>query len=225
MRRKNVIWGLLIIAVGVIFGLKAFGLLDVEIFFDGWWTLFIIVPCVIGLFTDSDKIGSIIGILVGVILLLACQGLFSFELLWKLAVPAIIILIGIKMIFKGTFHNDSAKRIKEITGDGIPLKKCCATFTGQNVDFTNEVFDGAEFTAVFGGIKCDLRNAVIEKDTVINVCCIFGGVEIFAPDNVNVKVCSNSVLGGIDDKHKKSTENAVTLYINGTCIFGGVEIK
>ncbi len=29
--------------------------------FDGWWTLFIIVPCAIGLITDRDKTGSIIG--------------------------------------------------------------------------------------------------------------------------------------------------------------------
>ena len=38
---------------GVIFGLNALEITDINIFFDGWWTLFIIVPCFIGLFKDD----------------------------------------------------------------------------------------------------------------------------------------------------------------------------
>ena len=224
-KRSNVIWGIVLIAIGIIFALNALGITDISIFFDGWWTLFIIVPCAAGLFRDRDKTGSIIGILIGAALLLACQGVLDFEIMWKLAVPVIIILIGISLIFKGK-NRQSALVWEEAKKNGVPLKQCCATFSGQNADYTNEVFEGAEFNAIFGGIKCDLRNAVIEKDAVINVCCVFGGVDIFVPENVNIKVSSTSVFGGISDKdHKNSTEKTVTLYINGTCLFGGVDIK
>ena len=48
---RNVLWGIVLIAVGVIIALHAFGVADISIFFDGWWTLFIIVPCTVGLFT------------------------------------------------------------------------------------------------------------------------------------------------------------------------------
>lgn len=41
---RNVLWGIVLIAVGVIIALHAFGVADINIFFDGWWTLFIIVP-------------------------------------------------------------------------------------------------------------------------------------------------------------------------------------
>lgn len=62
MKIRNILWGILFIFVGVIFGLNALEITNIDIFFDGWWTLFIIVPCFISLFKESDKTGSLIGI-------------------------------------------------------------------------------------------------------------------------------------------------------------------
>ena len=95
-----------------------------------------------------------------------------------------------------------------------------------NIRPENEEFNGAEMTAVFGGVECDLRNAVIEKDCVIEATAIFGGIDVFLPKNVNVKINSNSLFGGVSGKNRQnSEENTVTVYINGTAVFGGVEIK
>ena len=58
----SVIWGLAFIIVGVIFGLNTLNITDINIFFDGWWTLFIIIPCFINLFKAGDKKGNIIGL-------------------------------------------------------------------------------------------------------------------------------------------------------------------
>ena len=57
---NNILWGIVLIAVGVIGALNAFNLTHIDIFFNGWWTLFIIVPCSIGLITDHDKVGNLI---------------------------------------------------------------------------------------------------------------------------------------------------------------------
>ena len=43
----KILWGTALIAVGGIIALNAFGITDIELFFDGWWTLFIIVPCLV----------------------------------------------------------------------------------------------------------------------------------------------------------------------------------
>ena len=72
MKIENILWGILLIILGVIFGLNALEITNIDIFFSGWWTLFIIVPCFIGLFKESDKTGNIIGILFGIVLLLCC---------------------------------------------------------------------------------------------------------------------------------------------------------
>lgn len=222
---NSIIWGVVLVLLGVIWGLNAAGITQIELFFDGWWTLFIIVPCAVGLFTGGDKTGNLIGIVIGGALLLAAQDIISYGMLWKLAVPAIIVIIGLKMIF-GSFRNEKSfqleQKVKEKNGK---LQQHCATFAGVNAQYAGEVFEGAELTAVFGGVKCDLREAIITEDAVIRVCAVFGGVEIFLPDTVNVKVTSNSVFGGMSNKKSNQKENAVTVYVTGSCIFGGADIR
>ena len=222
----KILWGVALIVVGGIFALNAFGITDIEIFFDGWWTLFIIVPCFIGLFNEREKTGNLIGIAIGVFLLLCCQNVLSFGLLWKLAIPAIIVIIGVKLIWGAIFGDKATKMLVKIRENGDHVKSGCATFSGQDINFNGEVFSGAELTAIFGGIKCDLRDAVIDKDCAITATCVFGGVDILVPDHVNVKVNSNSIFGGVSDKkNHPNIPGAVTLYVNATCLFGGVDIK
>lgn len=220
----SILWGLLLVAAGVLFALNALNLTDINLFFDGWWTLFIIIPCTIGLFSEREKTGNILGIIVGIFLLLACQGIISFSLLWKLLVPAVIIIIGLKMIFTGMFGNKANEMLKELKSNSKNCKTGCAVFSGHDISYNGEIFDGAELTAVFGGIDCDLKNAIIEKDCAIVVSAVFGGIDIIVPEQVNVKVSSNCIFGGISNKTAVHN-NAPTIYISGTCVFGGVEIK
>ena len=51
----RMLWGLILIALGVIIGGNALNLFDIDIFFAGWWTLFIIIPFFIGLFKNEDR--------------------------------------------------------------------------------------------------------------------------------------------------------------------------
>ena len=71
-KTKGILWGFVIIALGLLWGLKEANIIDRTIFFDGWWTLFIIVPCFIGLFKDKNKTFSAVGLVVGVLLLINC---------------------------------------------------------------------------------------------------------------------------------------------------------
>ncbi len=222
----NVLWGLVLIVVGGIFGLNALGITDINIFFDGWWTLFIIIPCFIGLITDNEKTGSIIGLIIGIALLLACQDYINFELVWKLALPAILVIIGVSLIFKDTINSKVNSEIKRINKESKDKGEYTATFSAQDVRFNNEEFSGAELTAVFGGVKCDLRGAIINKDVVINAEAVFGGVEIFVPNDVKIKVKSTPVFGGVSNKAIQSTnDDSKIIYVNATSVFGGVEIK
>lgn len=225
MKKINrIIWGIVLVAAGVTFALNALNITNIDVFFDGWWTLFIIVPCAAGLFTEREKTGNIIGLAVGVFLLLCCQDVLSFSMLWKLLVPAVIVIIGLKMVFTGIFGNKANEIIAKLKENGNDPKVGFAAFSGCNLNYDGEVFEGAELSAVFGGVKCDLRNAVIEKDCAIQVSAIFGGVDILVPDHINVKVSSNCIFGGISNKTAVHRE-APTIYISGTCMFGGVEIK
>lgn len=222
----KILWGIALIFVGGVFALNAFGFTDIELFFDGWWTLFIIVPCFVGIFNEREKTGNVVGLLIGVFLLLCCQDVLSFGTLWKLVIPTIIVIIGLKLILTAVFGDKATKLLIESRQNGNNIKNGYAAFSGQDMNFNGEVFEGAELNAIFGGVKCDLRHAIIEKDCAITASAIFGGIDIYIPDNVNVKITSNSIFGGVSEKkHRPYIEGAITLYINATCIFGGADIK
>ena len=100
---KNVILGILFISLGVIFALNALDVTDIDVFFEGWWSLFVILPSVSRLISERDKTGSIIGLVIGVALLLSAQGIIDFSTILKLILPAVLIIIGVRIIFRYVF--------------------------------------------------------------------------------------------------------------------------
>lgn len=222
-RASSVLWGIALIALGVIFAFRTFGILEFDIFFDGWWTLFIIVPSIIDLVKKGLNISSLISLAVGILLFLSAQEIIEGEVFWKLLIPVILVIIGLKLIFKEAFDK-TVSAIKSINQSDN--KDFTAVFGEQNYDFTGEEFKGADIDAVFGAVTLNLRNATVNGDAVINVSCIFGGASIIVPGNVKVKIASTPVFGGVSNKTVPSfTADAPTLYIRATCLFGGVEIK
>ncbi len=219
----DLLWGLFFIALGLIIGLNAMGITHINIFFSGWWTLFIIVPCFIGLFKDEEKTGNLIGLAIGSILLASAQGLISIEVFMKLIIPIIFVAIGLSIIFKGVLKSAITEKIKSVNKNN--LDSYCATFSEQKVNMNGEEFKGANLEAVFGGVELDLDGAHFSEDRVIYASAIFGGIEIRVPKNVNVKVKSNSIFGGVKNVVSNTNENVPTIYVNASAIFGGVDIK
>ncbi|MBQ4348608.1 MAG: hypothetical protein IKB94_05135 [Clostridia bacterium] len=227
-KMSNVLWGLLFIVLGVVFGLSAFDVIEItDIFFDGWWTMFIIVPCTIELFRSRDKTGNIIGIVIGVVLLLACQEILTFDMIWKLLVPAVLVIIGLSLVFKDAFMGKAKKAAFKGFGDKKGSEDThCATFGSKSIKYDGQTFYGNDLTAVFGSVTCDLRGAVITEDVIINANATFGGIDIFLPDNVNVQIKSTAIFGGTDDKRSlPELPGAPTVYVSSLCLFGGVDIK
>ncbi len=223
---SDIMWGLILIIIGVILGGNALDIFNINLFFDGWWTLFIIVPTFIGLVTERDKTGNIIGLIIGLLLLLSCRGLFDFKLIWKLIFPLIFVIIGLSLIFKNNINKEVNEKIKKLNENLSSNDGYTATFSGQNLNFDGEEFKGSNLNAIFGGIKLDLRKAIINEDIVINASSIFGGIDIYIPDNCKVKIKSNSIFGGVSNNKKCNVDdNSYTIYINASCMFGGVEIK
>lgn len=214
---STVIVGIVFIVVGVIVGLNSFGITNINIFFDGWWTLLIIIPAINGLVTNEEKTGSIIWLIIGIALLLGCQDLISFEILWKLTLPVILVFIGLSIVF-----NNNGKKGSKDTDDN----EYCACFSGQTIKYDGKDFKGAEVNAIFGGITIDLTNAKVKDGAVIDATAVFGGVTILIPEDLKVEIKSTSVFGGVSDKTKnKEKKDKVTLHVNGCSIFGGVDIK
>lgn len=222
---NKVLWGIVFIALGIVIGLNALDITSINIFFKGWWTLLIIIPCLIGLFDSKNQsqTGNIIGVVIGVALLLATRGIINFSLVWKMLIPIIFVAIGLSIIFNETIKSKISNKVKEASKNG--LENITATFAEQKINKDGEEFKGANLDAVFGGVNLDLRKANIENEAAIKASSIFGGIEILVPESVNVKVKGTPIFGGVSNKSIYNKENTKTLYIEAFCMFGGVDIK
>jgi len=116
-KTTNIIVGLIFLSLGIILFGNNLKLWDINLFFDGWWTLFIIVPSVISLFRSGNKISSLTSITIGVLLLLACQDIITWSLIWKLILPIIFVSIGLSIIFGYNKNNKCDISDKKIKND------------------------------------------------------------------------------------------------------------
>ena len=232
---SSIIWGLLLVAAGVIFALNSLEITNIDIFFRGWWTLFIIIPCTINLFTDRDVVGNLCGILLGVFLLLCARDILDYSILWKLLLPIFVVAMGLKLLFRGLFgkkgrdvddDDDNDDDDNDCNDDKFDrdVHTANAIFSAHRVSYDEKVFHSAELNVIFGGAQLDLRNAIIEGDCTVHANCIFGGITILVPENVNVKVSSSNIFGGCSDKTAEHP-GAHTIYVKGNSVFGGISIK
>lgn len=288
MKKNNstgIILGLLFLVIGAGYLAKVLGFIDgFTIFFDGWWTLFIIIPCFCGLFgRNGGKVGNLIGIAIGLFLLLMAQDVLNGERLWALLAAAICVLIGVNLMLpkskkeksgddhvytdrfdrgervaadttvqSGVVHVTDAEVVEDAVyreAEGVNDESegffethhetyenagdmdkvvCSAVFSGREIRVDNSVFTGADLSALFGGVDLNLKNAVIQKNVTIDVKAVFGGIDILMPSNVRVVVDVSPILGGVENGTRTplgADENTPTVFIKGTCLFGGVEVK
>ena len=101
---ESIVIGLILIAIGVIIGLNTLNITDINIFFDGWWTLFIIIPSIISLLKFNSVASSLTWLTIGVVLLLCCRDVLSFDLALELLLPIIpIAMCKSNSIYKKCF--------------------------------------------------------------------------------------------------------------------------
>lgn len=224
---RAIIWGLAIVALGIIFGGNALGLFNIDIFFKGWWTLFVIVPSAISLITEKERASSLVFLSAGIVFLLAAQEVITFEIAWKVILAIALIVFGLTIIFKSFVKGKNAKEvdenIKKLKNDKHDSQ--VAVFSGSDHTYNNETFESAELVAIFGGVDLDLRKAIIKKDTYIKAFCLFGGIDIKVPKDVEVKSKSAFLFGGIGDDRKETAKNPKhTIYLDAAGGFGGISI-
>jgi predicted membrane protein len=196
----QVVLGVLVIGMGLLFLLDNLGLVDMHRAFSFWPMLFVIVGTVKLCDTRSQG-GTLLGAaLVGVGILMMLDRLdiinFSVRTLWPL------ILIGL-----GGFLVAKALRSRSMPGTpGAGMLD--DTGSGETVDITailggyerrvaTQDFRGGEITAVMGGCELDMRSASIRGEAVINVFAFWGGVTIKCPPDWTVILLGTPILGAI----------------------------
>lgn len=211
---SSIFWGLLIIALGVILCGNAIGIWDINVFFPGWWTLFIILPCLYWMITGRPDFGNVAGLIVGIVLLLDNTETFGKYISWKLILPVIIVLIGVSVIVSALRSANEAK-------NGVCSGK--TTFSEQKFNYDGKPFDGGIFKCSFGEMKIDLSGAVINQTKPFRVHCSFGSVKIFVPSNISLEIKSSVSFGEVKSECPQR-ESGIPLCLEADCSFGEVKI-
>lgn len=221
----SIVLGLIVVAFGIFYGGEALGYWDYHITFNGWWTVFIIVPCLLSVFSGGLNLFNCIGTGVGVLILLNEQGALKNGMGFKLIFPFILLAFGFSIIFKKPIKMNKEGNNGVYAGsDG---ENYFAIFGGNSPHFTDVDFRGANTYAIFGSVELKLQNAIIRRDCVIHTYTVFGGTEIILPKNVRVVVESTPILGGVNNTFVPDTieSNSPTVIIRALTIFGTSDIS
>ena len=233
--RWGLVWGAIIVFVGVSLLLDHMGIGSFERIYR-FWPMILVVFGVMNIVTESNRGFGILLIGAGVVLQLNKLGFLhlTFAELWPLAI------IGMGLIVMwGSLETRGLLRSKNtpesVTSTGSDLRNtvhAVAVFGGSERTISSQNFRGGKATSIFGGIELDFHDADIEgEEAMIEINCIFGGVEIRVPDTWHVHSRSLPVFGGYTDKTRASkvpdqtAAKKKTLVITGMVLFGGVDIK
>ncbi len=104
------VWGMLMIVGGILLAGRILHWFEFELFFAGWWTLFLIIPSAVNFMTgQKDRSKSLKGLIVGVMLLMAAQGFIEYRMLFPLLIAVFLILTGGRMMVSGGKNSQSEK--------------------------------------------------------------------------------------------------------------------
>lgn len=230
-RTSRIISGVAFLLFGIGWALELMGIINISL--EGWWTIFIIIPCFAALFGSIKKSVPLTGLGVGILLLLASRGVIPWGDFWKYILCIVAVIWGLSLIFVRKTRFDSKKpdrgtvnELKQINQDGRQIREINVNFGKQVFEFAGQRFEGADVRTSFGFTALDLRNADILDGAIVNIDCSFGGMEIRVGRDICVKTVVETSFAGVETQCDLQPSDSVkTLYVKGRCTFGGVEIK
>ena len=219
----QVVLGVLIIAIGILFLLDNLGYLYVGDYLRYWPVLLIAYGASKVAGPSGRGWGALVGI-VGILLLLRNLDVMCFRI-WDFW-PVLLIFLGGLMLYRGVLRPGSRG---SATGDasGENTVQGFALLGGFKRASTSQSFEGGQLTAILGGCEVDLSGADIKGESaVLDVLAFMGGIELRVPDTWRVELQGTPVLGGFDDKTRRPAGTSPkVLVVKGYAMFGGVEIK
>lgn len=236
---QGIIFGILLILAGLLFLSFNFGWIDPAlraVIFS--WPMVLIVFSIIS-FSKRDYTFGFVWLVAGMFFLLPrLSAVYPDSLggidndFTKVYWPLLLIIVGIIIVFSvvtgknrigGCSHKSLHTQSTE-NNNGIIDKS--VTFGGSESIFLDPVFNGGNISAVFGGVVLDLRKTTLpEGETYLDIYAVFGGVELYIPDNWLVETKIQTVMGGVEDKRFVSqTDQSRKLILQGNLTFGGCSI-
>jgi predicted membrane protein len=226
----QVVIGLLVVAMGVLFLLDNLGYVGFRHALSFWPIAFMVAGASM-MVSQEERNGHVTGLIliaVGLLLLLKHMGLIDIS--WNMVWPVLLIVVGGLILFRTmggarVVHVGVHKTGSEAGGKAADALDVTAILGGVQRRVETADFRGGEVTALLGGCDLDLRACSIVKEAVLNVFTVCGGISIKVPPDWTVVLDGVPVAGGFTQKTVPAPDAGKRLVITGYAFMGGVEVS
>jgi len=220
----QVLFGFIVIAIGVLFTLDNLNIVDATDYLQYWPAALVALGAVKLWNARVEGRGWLGGLIfTGVGAWMLVQHITYIRIDVRDFWPLMFVCIGGYLVWRGVA---GPRRQRAVDGDS--RMSAIAIMSGINRGGNSPAFTGGDLTAVMGGCEIDLRQASIAQGTtaVIDVFAFWGGIDIRVPEDWTVVTRVTPLLGGVEDQTRPPQgASSKRLEIRGTAIMGGVVIK
>lgn len=212
---SQVLMGVLVIALGLLFLLDNLDIIDVH---DAlaFWPLVFIFAGIAKLLDTSSPNGYLVGLAgigIGTAMILNRLGIIYFS--WRTAWPLILIAVGAMLVYRAMRGSPTVRAGVVVLDDKDKMQE-----TGDAATQTVDV------TAVLGGFERRVHTQDFRGgEATINVFAFWGGVTIKCPPDWTIVLQGTPIMGGFEEKTVTPPDNSKRLVIRGYAIMGGVEVR
>jgi len=217
------VFGLMVIAVGVLFTLDNLDIIDAYEYLR-YWPIGLVAIGVLKLYHAARGgqgwVGGLFFVSIGFWMLI--ERIVYFRIDAREIVPLFLVFLGGYMVWRGFGGRRTVR-----SDDAHSTFSALAIMGGVARRSNTQQFRGADLTAVMGGCEIDLRQASIEPGTeaVIDVFALWGGIEIKVPPDWTVVTRAIPIMGGVEDKSHAPATADKRLVIRGLLLMGGAGVK
>ncbi len=231
---------MILIFIGLILLLNVFEVLTLPSWEEFWsyWPLLLVALGVFFLIQGDTGFFSFFLLFIGGIYSLRRFAIYPFTLesvLW----PSTLIAAGVSFVLAGSLSKSSWRRQSNGSEPSSqPGKR--AQKNARSADFLDESvflsgkefsvysgdFKGGELSVLLGGMEVDLRHIKLTESASLFLRCTLGGLEVYLPPDVRVRVSGQEFLGGADIKVRADRPEASepVLMIDYQVTLGGIDI-
>lgn len=227
--------GIILVFLGFMWILNNFDFLPFDLHYVIFsWPAILIVIGIFMLMNSKENAAGYILVGLGAFFLLPRIFPFFFHFAFRDFWPILLIILGLLILlrrrnpapqpssagYSGIPGENFATEIADYIDEACIFSSCRRIINSQN-------FSGGKITSIFGGTHLDFTNAKLNQtEAVIDMLCLFGGVDIRVPADWRVLVNVTSIFGGFEDKRFLRTEDQTkgVLVVKGTALFGGGKI-
>lgn len=240
LHRDNNVWtGIFLLIVGTAFLLKNMDL-DLPHWLFRWESLVFLLGLYIGLKQRFKGAGWFIMIVIaGTSLLDEIFPVFERpQFTW--AVVAIIVgfyfIVRPKNMPSASWSECTSKTkpVDDFKTDDVEIYsgnealEVTAIFGSVKKVVVSKNFRGGEIVSIMGGSDINLSQSDIHGRVALEATNIMGGTKLIIPPTWDVQSEMVAIFGGVEDKrdvHSLKIDPNKVLVLEGTCIFGGLEIR